>query len=42
MINVAAIYMHHIPYPWNHEAIPMARQNAPIDAVNGQGLYSTR
>ena len=31
-----------IPCPWNHEAIPIARQNAPIDAVKGQGLYSTK
>lgn len=27
---------------WNHDVNPIARVNAPIEAVNGQGLISTR
>lgn len=33
---------HHMPWPWNHLAIPIAKVNAPIEAVNGHGLYSTK
>lgn len=28
--------------PWNQEARPTVRKKAPRDAVNGQGLGSTR
>lgn len=34
--------MHDIPCPWNQAAKPIAKQNAPVEAVSGQGLYSTK
>jgi hypothetical protein len=42
MINDSAIIRQIIPCPWNHLAKPIARVNAPIDEVRGQGLNSTK
>jgi len=41
IIMVAAI-KHVIPWLWNQLAIPIASDRAPIDAVRGHGLYSTK
>jgi len=42
IIRVNDKIKHKVPCPWNHLARPIAKVNAPIDAVNGHGLYSTR
>jgi hypothetical protein len=42
IIIINAMYKHHIPWLWNHLAIPIANENAPIEAVKGHGLYSTK
>ena len=42
MIRKNEIDRHRVPWLWNHLAIPIAKVKAPIDAVKGHGLYSTR
>ena len=42
IISKAATMRQIIPWPWNHAAIPMAKQKAPIEAVKGHGLNSTK
>ena len=31
-----------IPWPWNHLAMPIVSARAPLAAVSGHGLSSTR
>lgn len=42
IIRMNEMDRHHVPWPWNHLAIPIAKVNAPIEAVKGHGLYSTK
>jgi hypothetical protein len=41
-IIISPIIIQNIPYPWNHIAVPEVINSAPIAAVIGQGLYSTK
>jgi len=42
IINNEAKYKGIITFKWNHDVRPIASINAPIDAVSGQGLSSTK
>jgi len=39
---VVAINRPHVEWMWNHDVSPIARDKAPIEAVRGHGLISTK
>jgi hypothetical protein len=42
IINIVARVNGNMQLIWNQAVNPMARENAPIEAIRGHGLISTR